>query len=104
MHNGTAKVGAAVVVGGAVGATLALLYAPQSDRRTRKDIAEYRLFVHVRRLLLVIVVCPAEDYGNPVSGPIPLFPGQGQLRPPQPRSHDRHGHDVAGLKVVPALA
>jgi gas vesicle protein len=32
------KVGAAFLVGGAIGAAIALLYAPQSGRETRKDI------------------------------------------------------------------
>ncbi|HMK60054.1 MAG TPA: YtxH domain-containing protein [Dissulfurispiraceae bacterium] len=33
-----AKVGAAFLIGGAIGAAIALLYAPQSGRETRKDI------------------------------------------------------------------
>ncbi|HTZ19117.1 MAG TPA: YtxH domain-containing protein [Dissulfurispiraceae bacterium] len=32
------KVGAAFMIGGAIGAVIALLYAPQSGRQTRKDI------------------------------------------------------------------
>ena len=32
------KVGAAFLIGGAIGAAIALLYAPQSGRETRKDI------------------------------------------------------------------
>lgn len=32
------KVGAAFLIGGAIGATIALLYAPKSGRETRKDI------------------------------------------------------------------
>jgi gas vesicle protein len=32
------KVAAAFLIGGAIGATIALLYAPQSGRETRKDI------------------------------------------------------------------
>jgi gas vesicle protein len=32
------KVGAAFLIGGAIGAAVALLYAPQSGRETRKDI------------------------------------------------------------------
>ena len=39
MHNGTAKIGTAVLVGGMVGASLALLFAPQSGSKTRKEIA-----------------------------------------------------------------
>ncbi|HMK55231.1 MAG TPA: YtxH domain-containing protein [Dissulfurispiraceae bacterium] len=33
-----AKVGAAFLIGGAIGAAIALLYAPQAGRETRKDI------------------------------------------------------------------
>lgn len=38
MNDNISKIGGAVVIGGLVGAAVALLYAPQSGRRTRKDI------------------------------------------------------------------
>ncbi len=34
----TPKLGAAILIGGMIGAAIALLYAPQSGRKTRKDI------------------------------------------------------------------
>ncbi len=37
-NNDVVKVGAAFLIGGAIGAAIALLYAPQSGRETRKDI------------------------------------------------------------------
>lgn len=41
-NNNTAKVGALMLVaGGIIGAGLALLFAPQSGERTRKDIVRY---------------------------------------------------------------
>ncbi|MEN6624462.1 MAG: YtxH domain-containing protein [Smithella sp.] len=39
MNDGISKVGGAVLIGGLVGAAVALLYAPQSGRRTRKEIS-----------------------------------------------------------------
>ncbi len=38
MNNHVTKIGGAFLAGGMIGATLALLYAPKSGRRTRKDI------------------------------------------------------------------
>ncbi len=38
MENGTTRIGAAVLIGGMIGASVALLFAPQSGSRTRKDI------------------------------------------------------------------
>ncbi|MCI0468671.1 MAG: YtxH domain-containing protein [Nitrospirae bacterium] len=40
MQDDFKKVGAAFLVGGTIGVVLALLYAPQSGRETRKDIAK----------------------------------------------------------------
>ncbi len=37
-NDNLAKIGTAFLVGGAIGATIALLYAPQSGRDTRKDL------------------------------------------------------------------
>ena len=39
MRNDTGKVGAAFLIGGALGAAMALLYAPKSGRETRRDIS-----------------------------------------------------------------
>jgi gas vesicle protein len=39
MNNTTARIGGAFVIGGMIGAAVALLYAPKSGRGTRKDIA-----------------------------------------------------------------
>ena len=38
MEDDTTKIGAAILIGGMIGAAVALLYAPQSGRKTRKDI------------------------------------------------------------------
>lgn len=38
MNDDTTKIGGAILIGGLVGAVIALLYAPKSGRRTRKDI------------------------------------------------------------------
>ena len=38
MEDDTTKFGAALLIGGLIGAAIALLYAPQSGRKTRKDI------------------------------------------------------------------
>ncbi|MHB8771015.1 MAG: YtxH domain-containing protein [Syntrophales bacterium] len=38
MGDDSAKIGAAILIGGVIGAALALLYAPQSGRETRKEI------------------------------------------------------------------
>ncbi len=38
MEEDTTKLGAAILIGGMIGAAIALLYAPQSGRKTRKDI------------------------------------------------------------------
>ena len=38
MNNDTIKIGGAFLIGGLIGATIALLYAPKSGRKTRKDI------------------------------------------------------------------
>lgn len=38
MGDDSAKIGAAILIGGAIGAAVALLFAPQSGRETRKDI------------------------------------------------------------------
>ena len=40
MNNGTTKIGGAILIGGMIGAAVALLYAPQSGRETRKDITK----------------------------------------------------------------
>ena len=39
MNDDTTRIGGAFLVGGLIGAAIALLYAPQSGRSTRKDIA-----------------------------------------------------------------
>ena len=38
MEEDTTKIGAAILIGALMGAAIALLYAPQSGRKTRKDI------------------------------------------------------------------
>ena len=38
MDDDTTKIGGAILIGGLIGAAIALLYAPQSGRKTRKDI------------------------------------------------------------------
>ena len=38
MNDDTTKIGGAILIGGLIGAAIALLYAPQSGRKTRKDI------------------------------------------------------------------
>ncbi|MGV8059813.1 MAG: YtxH domain-containing protein [Smithellaceae bacterium] len=38
MSDDTAKIGVAIFIGGLIGASIALLYAPKSGSRTRKDI------------------------------------------------------------------
>ena len=38
MREDTAKIGGAFLVGGMIGAAMAILYAPKSGRETRKDI------------------------------------------------------------------
>jgi gas vesicle protein len=38
MEDDTTKIGAAILIGGMIGAAIAVLYAPQSGRKTRKDI------------------------------------------------------------------
>jgi gas vesicle protein len=38
MEEDTTKIGVALLIGGLIGAAVALLYAPQSGRETRKDI------------------------------------------------------------------
>jgi gas vesicle protein len=38
MNDDTIKIGGAFLIGGLIGATIALLYAPKSGRKTRKDI------------------------------------------------------------------
>jgi len=38
MNDNITKIGGAVLIGGLVGAAIALLYAPKSGRRTRRDI------------------------------------------------------------------
>jgi gas vesicle protein len=40
MKNNASKIGAAFLIGGAVGAAIALLYTPQSGTETRKDISK----------------------------------------------------------------
>jgi len=40
MKNNASKIGAAFLIGGAVGAAIALLYTPQSGSETRKDISK----------------------------------------------------------------
>jgi len=39
MKDNAAKIGGAILIGGLIGAAIALLYAPKSGRETRKDIA-----------------------------------------------------------------
>jgi gas vesicle protein len=38
MNDDTTKIGSAILIGGLIGAAIALLYAPKSGRKTRKDI------------------------------------------------------------------
>ena len=38
MNDNTTKIGGAILIGGLIGAAIALLYAPKSGRETRKDI------------------------------------------------------------------
>jgi gas vesicle protein len=38
MNENTTKIGGAILIGGLIGAAIALLYAPKSGRETRKDI------------------------------------------------------------------
>jgi gas vesicle protein len=38
MEDDTTKIGAAILIGGMIGAAIALLYAPKSGRETRKEI------------------------------------------------------------------
>jgi gas vesicle protein len=38
MKDNAAKIGGAILIGGLIGAAIALLYAPKSGRETRKDI------------------------------------------------------------------
>jgi len=38
MNDDTTKIGGAILIGGLIGAAIALLCAPQSGRKTRKDI------------------------------------------------------------------
>jgi gas vesicle protein len=38
MNNDATKIGGAILLGGLIGASIALLYAPKSGSRTRKDI------------------------------------------------------------------
>ena len=38
MNDDTTKIGGAILIGGLIGAAIALLYAPKSGRKTRKDI------------------------------------------------------------------
>lgn len=38
MNNDKIKIGGAILIGGVIGASIALLYAPKSGRKTRKDI------------------------------------------------------------------
>jgi gas vesicle protein len=38
MNDNTTKIGGAILIGGLIGAAIAVLYAPKSGRRTRKDI------------------------------------------------------------------
>ena len=38
MEDDTTKIGVAILIGGMIGAALALLYAPQSGRETRKEL------------------------------------------------------------------
>lgn len=38
MNDDTTKIGGAILIGGLIGAAIALLYAPQSGSKTRKDI------------------------------------------------------------------
>jgi gas vesicle protein len=40
MSDNSSRIVAALLLGGAVGAAIALLYAPKSGRKTRKDIAK----------------------------------------------------------------
>ena len=39
MNDDTTKIGGAILIGGLIGAAIALLYAPKSGRETKKDIA-----------------------------------------------------------------
>ncbi|MGZ6221871.1 MAG: YtxH domain-containing protein [Syntrophales bacterium] len=38
MNDDTTKIGGAILIGGLIGAAIALLYAPKSGRKTRQDI------------------------------------------------------------------
>ena len=38
MNEDTTKIGSAILIGGLIGAAIALLFAPKSGRKTRKDI------------------------------------------------------------------
>ena len=38
MNDNSIKIGGAILIGGLIGAAIALLYAPKSGRKTRKDI------------------------------------------------------------------
>jgi gas vesicle protein len=38
MNDNSIKIGGAILIGGLIGAAIALLYAPKSGRQTRKDI------------------------------------------------------------------
>jgi gas vesicle protein len=38
MNDDTTNIGSAILIGGLIGAAIALLYAPKSGRKTRKDI------------------------------------------------------------------
>ena len=38
MNDDTTKIGGAILIGGLIGAAIALLYAPKSGRKTRKDL------------------------------------------------------------------
>ena len=42
MEEDTTKIGAAILIGGMIGAAIALLYAPKSGRKTRKDMTGSR--------------------------------------------------------------
>ena len=39
MNDDSTKIGGAILIGGLIGAAIALLYAPKSGRETKKDIA-----------------------------------------------------------------
>jgi gas vesicle protein len=58
-----AKVGAAFLVGGAIGAVIALLYAPKSGKETRKDITRTaRKIKHEAQDFIEDAVDQVEDF------------------------------------------